>query len=116
MKKAFTILVGFIHDFAAGCWGASVLAVYWVDGTAMQRPELKAMLDGLERRFFWAGLACVAIVLIAGMGRTFTYAYIGDVYGADAEKMRRKLLVIKHIILFTLFGLGIWWQYNMAFR
>jgi len=116
MKKAFTIFVGFLHDFAAGCWGASVLAIYWVDRLSIQKPELKAMLNGLERQFFWAGIVCVAVVLLAGMGRTFTYAYIGDVYGADAEKMRRKMLVVKHVVLMAIFGLGIWWQYMMAFQ
>ena len=53
MKKAFIIFIGFLHDFAAGCWGATVLAVYWVDLEAAQRQDLKPLLDGLERRFFW---------------------------------------------------------------
>lgn len=114
-KKAVTIFIGFLHDFAAGCWGATVLAIYWLDKAATQRPELMLVLGGLERRFFWAGTASVAIVLLAGMGRTFTYAYIGDVYGADAEKMRRKMLIVKHIVLLTVFGLGIWWQYRVVF-
>ncbi len=116
MKKAITIFIGFLHDFAAGCWAASVLAIYWLDKLSTQRAELKAVFGGLERQFFWAGIVCVIVVLIGGMGRTFTYAYIGEVYGADAEKMRRKMLVIKHIVLITIFGLGIWWQYMMAFQ
>jgi putative copper export protein len=115
MKKAITIFVGFLHDFAAGCWAASVLAVYWIDHAAAQQPELKTSLDGLERQFFWTGLACVAVVLLAGVGRTFTYAYTGEVYGRDAEAMRRKMLIVKHIVLFAVFGLGIWWQYVMVF-
>lgn len=116
MKKAFTIFIGFLHDFAAGCWGATVLAVYWLNKLSLDRPELKDALSGLGRQFFWAGIASTAVVLIAGMGRTFTYAYIGAVYGADAEKMRRKMLIVKHIFLVTVFGLGIWWQYVMVFK
>ncbi len=115
MKKSFTIFIGFLHDFAAGCWGATLLAIYWLDKTLVQRPELLGVLRGLERQFFWAGIASTAIVLTAGMGRTFTYAYIGEVYGADAEKMRKKMLVIKHVILLTVFGFGIWWQYRIVF-
>lgn len=115
-KKGFTIFIGFLHDFAAGCWGASVLAIYWLDNIVSQKPELMAVLGGLERQFFWAGIVSTAVVLTAGMGRTFTYAYIGDVYGADAEKMRRKMLLIKHIVLLSVFGLGIFWQYVMVFR
>jgi putative copper export protein len=116
MKKAMTIFIGFLHDFAAGCWAASVLAVYWIDHVALLRPELKSSLDGLERQFFWAGLGCVAVVLLAGMGRTFTYAYIGSVYGEDAERLRRKMLIVKHVVLMLIFGSGIYWQYSLVFR
>lgn len=115
MKKAFTIFIGFLHDFAAGCWTATVLAVYWVDRVASQRPELMSSLDGLERRFFWAGIACIAVVLAAGMGRTFTYAYIGSVYGEQSEQLRRRMLIIKHIVLLAVFGFGAWWQYARAY-
>jgi putative copper export protein len=115
IKKAFTIFIGFFHDFAAGCWAATVLAVYWLDRVASQRPELMSSLDGLERQFFWAGVGCTAAVLAAGMGRTFTYAYIGSVYGEQSEQLRRRMLAIKHILLLTVFGLGTWWQYAMAY-
>lgn len=115
MNKALTIFIGFLHDFAAGCWAAAVLAVYWLDRLAGQRPELKAALDSLERQFFWAGVGCTAVVLLAGMGRTFTYAYIGSVYGEQSEQLRRRMLIIKHIVLVSVFGLGTWWQYVMAF-
>ena len=115
MKKILTIFIGFLHDFAAGCWAASVLAVYWVDRIASGRPELKSVFDGLEKQFFWAGVGCTAVVLLAGMGRTFTYAYIGSVYGEQSEQLRRKMLIIKHIVLFIVFGLGTWWQYTLAF-
>jgi len=115
MKKAFAIFIGFLHDFAAGCWAASVLAVYWLDGFALQRPEMKPVLEELEQRFFWAGVGCTMIVLLAGMGRTFTYAYIGSVYGEQSEQLRRKMLIVKHIVLLAVFGLGTWWQHTMAF-
>lgn len=114
-KKGITIFIGFLHDFAAGCWGATVLAIYWLDKIAAQRPELTSILGGLERQFFWAGIFSTAVVLTAGMGRTFTYAYIGEFYGAGAEKMRRKMLIVKHVVLLSVFGLGIWWQYRVVF-
>ncbi len=114
MKKAATIFVGFLHDFAAGCWGATVVAVYWLHRYAA-KPELQELLFGLKKQFFFLGLACVAVVFAAGAGRTFTYAYVGNVYGEDAEKLRRKMLIVKHIVLFVVFGLGIVWQYSMVF-
>jgi putative copper export protein len=114
MKRAITIIIGFVHDFAAGCWGACVLAVYWLHRLEDQ-PGLQQLMLGLKKQFFFAGLACFAIVLAAGAGRTFTYAYVGNVYGEDAEKLLRKMLIIKHTILLVMFGLGTGWQYSMVF-
>ncbi len=113
MKKALTIFIGFIHDFAAGCWAATVLAIYWLDRIADEPVQL--YMHGLKQNFFYIGLGCIALVFLAGAGRTFTYAHIGDVYGADAEKMRRKMLIIKHTVLILVFGTGTYWQYSMTF-
>ena len=113
MKKSITIFVGFIHDFAAGCWAATVLAIYWINDLQSKNPELAQALSPLEKEFFYLGLACVGIVLLTGMGRTFTY--IENVYGKDAEKLRKKMLIVKHILLFGIFGTGTYWQYTMAF-
>ena len=116
MKKALTIFIGFVHDFAAGCWAATVAAVFWVNRIAAKNPALKSQLDSVEHQFFWAGIACIAIVFLAGAGRTFTYAYIGNVYGEESERLRRKMLAIKHVVLITIFGAGTYWQFVMAFR
>lgn len=115
MKRAFTIFVGFIHDFAAGCWVATVLAIYWIHRKATP-PGLEDFFLGLKKEFFYLGLVCVGIVILSGIGRTFTYAYIGNVYGETSEKLRRRMLIIKHIILFSVFGAGIYWQYLMVYR
>jgi putative copper export protein len=113
LRKSITIFVGFIHDFAAGCWASTVLAIYWINGIRSKSPELTQALAPLEIEFFYLGLACVVIVLLTGMGRTFTY--IENVYGEDAEKLRKKMLIVKHILLFGIFGIGTYWQYTMVF-
>ena len=113
MKKIVTIIIGFIHDFAAGCWAATLLAVYWLDRTSIKNPALQSTLSALEKDFFYIGLICIAVVFLAGAGRTFTYA--GNFYGADAERLRKKMLIVKHIVLFVVFGAGIYWQYTMTF-
>ncbi|MFZ2196508.1 MAG: hypothetical protein WAV13_02160 [Thermodesulfovibrionales bacterium] len=112
MKKILTILIGFIHDWAAGCWAATVLGVWWLSrysGTA----AVGEILFDLKKQFFYFGIACVIVVFATGAGRTFTY--VGNVYGEDTEKMRRKMLIIKHIILLSVFGAGTCWQYFMTF-
>jgi len=113
MKKALTIFIGFIHDFAAGCWAATVLAIYWINSITAS-PEISDTLFGLKKQFFYAGLVCVVVVFATGAGRTFTY--VDNVYGPDAEKRRRKMLIIKHIVLLLVFGIGVFWQYKMTFR
>lgn len=113
MKKAFDILVGFIHDFAAGCWAATVIAVWWLDRLIIEYPQLKEAINSIQKSFFLVGLVMVAVVLLSGVGRTFTY--VGNVYGKDAENLRKKMLIIKHISLFVIFGLGIWWQYSLIY-
>ena len=114
MNRPLTILVGFIHDFAAGFWAATVLAVYWLHRLQLSNPEIASALRPLGIEFFYFGLAAMAIVLLTGMGRTFTY--IENYYGEDAEKMRRKMLAIKHILLLGIFGSGTYWQYTLAFN
>ncbi len=112
MKKALTIFIGFIHDFAAGCWGATVLAIYWLNRQAVP-PELHGIILGMKKQFFYFGIVCVLLVFATGAGRTFTY--VGNVYGPDAERVRRKMLITKHILLLTIFGAGIYWQYVMVY-
>jgi uncharacterized membrane protein len=113
LKKALTIFIGFVHDFAAGCWGASVLAIYWLNKQSLA-PDVQEILSGMKKQFFYFGIACVLLVFATGAGRTFTY--VGNVYGEDAEKVRRKMLITKHIVLLTVFGAGIWWQYAMVYN
>lgn len=115
MKKAFTIFVGFIHDLATGCWAATVFTIYWLNRLSLEHAELQSSLCRLKKEFFYIGLACAVVVFITGAGRTFTYVYTGKVYGEDAEKLRRKMLLIKHIILFSVFFAGTYWQYTMVF-
>ncbi|MEW6713875.1 MAG: hypothetical protein AB1306_02130 [Nitrospirota bacterium] len=112
MKKALTIVIGFIHDFAAGCWAATVLGIYWLSRQVFSA-EVHVIIFGLKKQIFWAGIVCVLTVFATGAGRSFTY--VDNVYGTDAERVRRKMLIFKHIFLLLIFGLGIWWQYIMVF-
>ena len=112
MKSAVTVVIGFVHDFASGCWAATVFAVAFLDAKEVNR-ELSALLGELERSFFWIGIACIVVVFATGAGRTFTYVDLH--YGPEAERQRRRLLIIKHAVLIIVFGAGTAWQYIMAF-
>jgi uncharacterized membrane protein len=113
VRRILTVVIGFAHDFAAGIWAATVLAVWWIH----RAPVLAAaapVLSGLMRQFFWIGCGAVVVVMATGAGRTFTY--VDGVYGEDAERARRRALVVKHVVLGTVFGLGTWWMGSLAFR
>jgi hypothetical protein len=114
LKRVLAIVTGFVHDFAAGTWAASVLAVWWLHRSPAP-PAAESVLRVLMQQFFWIGVGCVVLVMATGAGRTFTYAYVGEVYGKDAERLRRRLLVAKHVVLLGVFGGGMAWQYVMAF-
>ncbi|MDA8105490.1 MAG: hypothetical protein M0Z71_08915 [Nitrospiraceae bacterium] len=113
MKKGLTVFVGFVHDFAAGCWAATVLAVYWLSASSVPA-ELSAVMTDLKRQFFYLSIGCALLVFATGAGRTFTY--VDNFYGEDAERQRRRMLIVKHLFLFLIFGLGIFWQYMMVYR
>ena len=102
-----------MHDFAAGCWAATVLTVYWLEGSVHGAPEMAGQIAVLQQRFFWIGLAAIILVMATGAGRTFTY--VEGFYGKDAETARRRALIVKHIVLLAIFGAGAAWQYRLAF-
>jgi hypothetical protein len=113
VKKIMSIFIGFVHDFAAGCWAATVLGVYWLSRQTATT-DVGVVLFGLKKQLFYLGIVCVFLVFATGAGRTFTY--VGNVYGEDAEKIRRKMLIVKHIFLLAVFGAGTYWQFVMIFR
>ena len=112
VKKILTIIIGFIHDFASGCWAASVFAVYWLDRQNIALDLLGTFVE-LKKQFFYAGLVCVLCVFVTGAGRTFTY--VDNVYGRRSETVRRKMLIIKHVFLLLIFGYGTYWQFRMIY-
>lgn len=113
MRNVGKVIIGFLHDFAAGVWAATVLGVWWLERAVVDATS-RTVLDGLERELFWIGLVAVTLVFATGAGRTFTY--VDNFYGPEAELARRRALIVKHLVLFTVFGGGIWWQWTMAFR
>ena len=113
MKRILAVVVGFAHDFAAGIWAATVLGVWWLERASVDAAA-RAVLDGLSRQLFWIGIAAVALVFATGAGRTFTY--VDNYYGPEAERARRRALIVKHVVLFAVFGSGILWQWSLAFR
>lgn len=114
LKKALIVLNGFIHDFMTGYWLSALIAIRFLHGYQAEHPPLAELLGKIEHFFFWNSVAATVIILATGAGRTFTY--VDKVYGADAERTRRKMLIIKHVVLLTIFGAGTWYAYLLTFH
>ena len=114
MKKIFVVLNGFVHDFASGIWLAAIAAVSMLHNAHLREPTLTSAINPLERHFFWWSVAAMVIILATGAGRTFTY--VDNWYGVDAERMRRRMLIIKHVALFAIFSLGYWFVVARVFH
>ena len=114
MKKALIILNGFIHDFAAGIWLAAIATITLLHNAHVREQTLITILNEIERRFFWASVVAMILIMATGAGRTFTY--IVNWYGEDAERIRRRMLIIKHLALLICFGVGYLWVWGRFFH
>jgi len=113
LKKITIVLNGFIHDFATGYWLSDLIAIYLLHGYRAGQPALAGTLAAIERFFFWNAVAAAVVIFATGGMRSFTY--VDNFYGPEAEATRRKMLIIKHIVLFVIVGGGLWWGYLTAF-
>lgn len=114
IKKTAVVLNGFIHDFAAGYWLAAIIAITVLHRSHLSHPEVIDTLNPIERLFFWQSVAAMVLILATGAGRTFTY--VENWYGEDVEKMRRRMLIIKHVILLAAFGAGYLFVWGKTFH
>jgi uncharacterized membrane protein len=104
IKKVAIVFNGFVHDFASGIWLAFMVAISMLHSSHLKEPALTALVNQLERSFFWWSVAAMVVIMATGAGRTFTY--VDNWYGEDAEKVRRRMLIVKHVVLFAAFGIG----------
>ncbi|NVN97550.1 hypothetical protein HXX01_04995 [Candidatus Nomurabacteria bacterium] len=114
LKKIAIVLNGFVHDFASGIWLAAIATIGMLHSAHLHEPVLTTALNHLERQFFWWSVVAMVVIMATGAGRTFTY--MDNWYGADAERLRRRMLIIKHVVLFVIFGIGYLWAVGRVFH
>lgn len=114
IKKTAAIVNGFIHDFAAGIWLAAIVTIVWLHGAHIADPSTISVLNMLERRMFWASVVAAVLIMATGAGRTFTY--VDNWYGEDAERVRRRALIVKHVILLSAYAAGYLWVWGKVFH
>lgn len=113
LKKTAIVLNGFIHDFATGYWLSGMIAIHFLDKFQRGYPAAAAILTVMKEFFFWNTVGAVVVILATGAGRTYTY--VDNVFGESTELTRRKMLIIKHVILLAIFGIGGYWAYKTTF-
>lgn len=114
IKKTAVIINGFLHDFAAGIWLAVIVIIAWLHSAHVAEPTTAVIMNLLERRLFWSSVVAATVIMATGAGRTFTY--VDNWYGEDAEAARRRALIVKHIILFSAYGIGYFWVWKKVFH
>ena len=114
LKKILVVLNGFIHDFAAGIWLAAITTIALLHRAHLHDAVLTTVLNGIERQFFWASVLAMVMIMATGAGRTFTY--VENWYGQDAERVRRRMLIVKHVVLLVCFGSGYLWVWGRVFH
>lgn len=114
LKKTAIVVNGFVHDFAAGIWLATIVTITVLHDAHVKNAAVVSVLNQLERLFFWWSVGAAVLIMATGAGRTFTY--VDNWYGEDAEKNRRKALIVKHIVLFSAYALGYVWVWNKVFH
>ena len=113
LKKIAVVLNGFIHDFATGYWLSALIAIYLLHGFRGSSAEVSAILAGIERFFFWNTVGAAAAIFATGGMRSFTY--VNNFYGPEAERTRRRMLVIKHVLLVVVVGCGSYFGYRLSY-
>lgn len=114
LKKTLIVLNGFIHDFAAGIWLATIVTIAILHDAHLKDSSVIAVLNRLEHSFFWGSAFAAVVIMATGAGRTFTY--VDNWYGKDAERSRRKALIVKHVVLFSAYAFGYLWVWGKVFH
>ncbi len=114
IRKVVVVLNGFIHDFATGYWLSAMIAIFFLHRFREDNPNVAVLLNRIEHFFFWNTIGAALVIFATGGMRTFTY--VDNFYGQEAERTRRRMLVIKHVVLIAVFAAGGLWAYAMAFH
>ena len=113
MKKYLYLINDFAHDLFTGLWICSLLTLYLIQSKAENyaMPGVSDFIGELLFVFFWLQTWSMALIIITGFGR---YFHVKSMPTKDDQPIRKKLLIIKHIILGVLFVggsvLGYMWK------
>lgn len=112
MNHFLKVVNAYIHDFASALWLATVLTVYWTNRFTPPAGS-EGFFFQFKKEFLYISIGSLVVILVTGVGRTI--AYRSGQFGQDAEKKRKEILIVKHILGMIIYGAGTYWQYTMVF-
>jgi putative copper export protein len=112
--KILLIINNFIHDLFTGLWISTVLVMYLLRKKVSLVNGIPAeAFKDVMKVFFLLGIFCLLIIIITGIIRTINFKFENS---GTSEIIRKKILVIKHIILGIVFLGGTYVAYGYAFN
>ncbi len=105
-QQYLQVLNNFCHDLFTGVWGATWLLLYLMAKEAP--PAAVGYWSDTLRRFFRLGPLSLVIVLVTGVLRTVWYQ-------PRQNRVKDRLLIIKHLLLGLVFLVGSLSQYWLAY-
>jgi hypothetical protein len=80
--------------------------------TSHQNPELSSLFVRLYRKFTWVAIGSLVVIVLGGIVRTVTYRQFE--WASAVGRGQVTALIVKHIILFSLVGIGIYLWVRLA--
>jgi putative copper export protein len=114
MKAWLIIINNFVHDLFTGLWISAILVIYLLGKKAglAQGTPLASSLQEVMKVFFWLGVFSILIIVVTGIIRLREYKFQNR--GA-AEPLKKKILLLKHILFGAIFLGGTYLAYIRAF-
>ncbi len=111
MKPWLIVINNFVHDLFTGLWCSALLTIYLLERKA-PRASAEASKD-LMKFFFVFGIVSLLVVVITGIFRS---VYYRDGENGTVAAVKKRALIVKHILLGTLFLAGTYLAYSYTFN
>lgn len=109
--KALLIINNFSHDLFTGLWTSSILVIWLLHAKAGAHLQVAAELHDIMKLMFWLGICSLATVLGTGLVRFRYYRPETD----GSEKVKKGLLILKHVLFTAVFSGGTFLAYCWSF-
>jgi len=113
LKIWLIIINNFVHDLFTGLWISTILVIYLLGRKVSFAQGIPvAPVKDIMRVFFWLGIFCILMIIITGIFRSINYKFTNS---GTLGPVKKKILILKHIVLGLIFLGGTYLAYSWAF-